>query len=238
MKKIALIKVGKTFDFILARQGDFEDWVISGMGVGRAECSIIDVCNGDPLPACREVSGIVITGSHEMITEHRDWSEQTAGWLPEAVAGNIPILGICYGHHMLAYAMGGEVGDNPRGREFGVVEVNLTPQSKGDILLGGLPPSLNLYACHSQSVLMLPPKALLLASSKMDPYHAFVLGKCAWGFQFHPELNASIAIEYIKTYREELKAEGQDPDALIGKCVETPWGKRLFRSFARVFRER
>lgn len=238
MKRIAVIKVGQTFESLKSREGDFQDWIISGMGIRREEARIIDVCDGDPLPVYPEISGIVITGSHEMVTEHQIWSEKTADWLPEAVEGNIPILGICYGHQLLAHAMGGEVGDNPRGREFGTVEVKPTPQAKTDSLLGGLPFPLRVHVCHTQSVLVLPPKAVLLASSMMDPHQAFAMGECAWGVQFHPEFNAHIGIHYIEAFRKELKEEGKDPDTLIETCDETPCGGRLLRRFARIVRER
>lgn len=237
MKRIAVIKVGKTFDSLKSREGDFEDWIISGMGIRKEEARIINVCDGDPFPEYREISGIVITGSHEMVTEHQHWSEKTAAWLPKAVKENIPILGICYGHQLLAHAMGGKVGDNPRGREFGTVKLRPTPQAENDLLFAGFPSSLKVHVCHTQSVLVLPPKAFLLASSMMDPHQAFLVGECAWGIQFHPEFNALIGIHYIETFRKELKDEGKDPDALIEKCAESPWGGRLLSRFARIIRE-
>ncbi len=238
MKKTAVIKVGKTFDSLKSQEGDFEDWIISGMGIRKEEARIIDVCDGDPLPEYREVSGIVITGSHEMVTARQVWSEKTAAWLPEAVEGNIPLLGICYGHQLLAHAMGGKVADNPRGMEFGTVDLKPNPLSKNDPLLGGLLSSLKVHVCHTQSVLVLPPKARLLASSMMDPHQAFVLGECAWGVQFHPEFNALIGMHYIETFRKELIDDGRNPDALIETCTETPLGGRLLSRFARIVRER
>ena len=54
-----------------------------------------------------------------MVTEHREWTECAAWWLRGAVERKIPTLGICYGHQLLAYALGGEVGDNPNGLEAG-----------------------------------------------------------------------------------------------------------------------
>ncbi len=238
MKSLAVIKVGKTFDSLKLREGDFEDWILSGMGIRREEALVIDVCDGDPLPEYRDISGIAITGSHEMVTEHPVWSEKTAVWLPEAVKKNIPTLGICYGHQLLAYAMGGKVGDNPGGREFGTVDLKRTLTAKNDPLLGGLPSAMKVHVCHAQSVLVLPPDAVLLASSTMDPHQAFLLGECAWGVQFHPEFNALIGIHYIETFREELKNEGKDPDTLIAECTDTPWGESVLRRFARIVRER
>jgi GMP synthase (glutamine-hydrolysing) len=153
MRQILIIKTGSTLPSLLASKGDFEDWVLAGMGIGDDPVSIVDVRDGSPLPAYNETSSVVITGSHSMVSDHDDWSERTAAWLAGAVERQIPILGICYGHQLLAYALGGKVGDNPNGHEYGTVEVRLNEHARQDPLLGGLPNPLKLHVSHTQSVL-------------------------------------------------------------------------------------
>ena len=53
----------------------------------------------------------------------------------------LPLFGICYGHQLLAHALGGEVGDNPVGREMGTVGIDLHPEAAHDPLFDGLPTS-------------------------------------------------------------------------------------------------
>lgn len=204
------------------------------MGVGRERVLMVEVCKEEPLPAYDKISGIVITGSHDMITDRSEWSERTAAWLPDAIERKIPTLGICYGHHLLAYALGGEVGDNPNGKEFGTIEVTLSPEADGIQLFKGLPNPVKFHACHTQSVLRLPPKAHRLASSDLDSNHAFMVGDCAWGIQFHPEFNVRILVEYIKEYRKALMDEGKDPERLIRQSEETPHGGLFLKSFTRI----
>ena len=69
-----------------------------------------------------------------MVTQHLQWSERIAEWLPEAAERQIPTLGICYGHQLLAYALGGKAGNNPQGPEFGTVDVHLTKKAQNDLL--------------------------------------------------------------------------------------------------------
>ncbi len=233
-----IVKAGKTLPSLRESMGDFEHWILSGMRVHSSEASIVDVRRGSKLPGHDDVSGIVVTGSHAMVTEHRDWSERTAKWLAGAVDKRIPILGICYGHQLLAYALGGEVGDNPRGPEFGTVEVKLNENARADGLFSGFPSSMRLHMSHIQSVLRLPDNAKLLASSAEDANQAFVVGDSAWGVQFHPEYNAEMTIKYIEYHRELLLKEGKDPDRLIKQCADTPYGFGMLKRFADIINEK
>lgn len=213
-------------------KGDFEDWILAGLNIGSEQHLVLDVRDGSPLPSFDTIAGIVVTGSHSMVTEHLDWSERAAGWLARGVESGIPVLGICYGHQLLAYAMGGEVRDNPEGREFGTVDVHLEDDAQNDALLGGFNSPIKVHVSHTQSVVRLPDRARRLAHSDRDRNQAFVMGDCAWGVQFHPEFDATVARTYIESYREILKEEGQDPEALLESSVDTPYGSAILERFA------
>ncbi len=234
MGAIHILKTGSTFPWLAARQGDFEDWVLAGLGVAREEATVVDVAGGEPLPPYRSVCGVVVTGSHASVTDHRAWSERAAEWLAGAVACQIPILGICYGHQLLAYALGGEVGDNPRGLEFGTLAVHLDPAAARDPLLAGFASPIRVHLCYQQSVLRLPPPARRLAASAMDPVQAFVVGDCAWGVQFHPEFNAAAVAAYVDHFRDRLRAENRDPEQVLASCMDTSYGPQILRRFARL----
>ncbi|WP_013321105.1 glutamine amidotransferase [Gloeothece verrucosa] len=233
-KPILIIKTGKTLTSIPAEKGDFEDWIISKMGISRQETIIAEVYKTFALPNFDEISGVVITGSSSMVTDHHDWSEKTAAWLVDAVRQELPILGICYGHQLLAYALGGEVGKNPKGCEFGTVDIDLDEKAAQDPLLRGLPSTIKAHICHQQSVLKLPDHAIVLASSEKDPYQAFKIGEVVWGVQFHPEFDPEISREYINFDRENLIKEQQDPDKLIEQITDTPYSNTILKRFFKV----
>jgi len=231
---ILVIKTGTTLPSLLATQGDFEDWVIAGLGLPFDQVLVVNVQAGAALPEPDDVAGVVITGSHSMVTDHEAWSERTAVWLCEAVERHTPVLGICYGHQLLAHALGGEVGNNPRGTETGTIDVYLNEAGYADRLLGGLANPLRVQVSHQQTVLRLPPGAKHLAGSDRDAHQAFIVGRNAWGVQFHPEFNAEVVRAYVNDEQEIMRAEGQDPDQISAQIEETIYGKEILRRFARL----
>lgn len=234
MKPILIVKAGGTYPDMAARHGDFEDWFIARMDRSAAPIETVSPFSGESLPQAASFGGIIITGSHDMVTEKHPWSEKTAGWVKQAVEAKIPVLGVCYGHQLLAHAMGGVVGDHPTGKEFGTVSIRLNEQGRQDRLFDGTPETFAAQVCHSQSVLQLPAGATLLASSAMDPHHAFSIGKQAWGVQFHPEFNGHMLRLYIQRFADDLNAQGRDVDRLLDEIRETPQSEALLRRFQRL----
>ncbi len=228
MAKVVIVKTGSTMPALKARRGDFEDWIRDGMGIRSDEVEVVDVSAGQPLPPASGAAGIVITGSHDMVTDRRDWSEQAAQWLGDAVDLGVPTLGVCYGHQLLAYALGGEVGDNPLGQEMGTTEISLVEPAFTDRLFRGLPAGFEVHVCHSQSVLRLPTKAVRLAGNAWDSNQAFRLGECAWGVQFHPEFDSQIMQAYA----------AEDGLPAGGRICEAPVGARVLTRFAAVVNRR
>jgi GMP synthase (glutamine-hydrolysing) len=130
--------------------------------------------------------------------------------------------------------MGGQVGYNPKGREFGTVEVRLLPAAADDPLLSHLPPVFRAQASHSQSVLHLPDGAVVLASNEHDRHHAFRLGRSAWGVQFHPEFDADIVREFTGFRAESLRADGLCPESILAAIEETPEAASVLARFAGI----
>jgi GMP synthase (glutamine-hydrolysing) len=228
-----ILKLGDTVASVAARRGDFDDWIVAGLGLPPEQTRSAQIHRGERLPPLEEVSAVVLSGSASMVTDREDWSEQTVAWLARAVEADLPILGICYGHQLLAQALGGRVGDNPRGREIGTVEVTL--EARGDDpLFAGFASSLCVQATHVQSVLSLPASAQRLGSNASDPNHAFRAAPCAWGVQFHPEFDADIMRGYLRERRAPLAAEGLDADALAGEVKDSPDGAALLRRFGEL----
>jgi GMP synthase (glutamine-hydrolysing) len=234
MPRIVMVKLGSTFQDVRSDMGDFEEWIVSRLGVAEDRINIVCPRTGDPLPEVDSRVGVVLTGAHEMVTDALDWSEAVAEWLAGAIAREAPVLGICYGHQLIAHALGGVVGNNPAGRQFGTVQVRLRPAARGDPLFSGLGSLMDGQTCHAQAVLKPPTGATVLAVSERDHCQAMRIGPCCWGVQFHPEFSVAATAAYIARCAEDLRAQGDCPAALRASLRETPASQALLARFARL----
>ena len=237
MRPIVILKTGNTLPGIDTARGDFDAWIAPGLGWREDEVRVVEAHRDEPLPPADAVSGAVVTGSPAMVTDHEPWSVRAGEWLAELVALGTPIFGICYGHQLLAEALGGDVGLNPRGREIGTVDIELFDH-QDDALFGGLGARMPAHTTHLETVLRLPEGARALARSALDDNHAFRVGACAWGVQFHPEFDADIMRRYVEARRAPILEEGLDADGIHAAVDETPASTGLLARFGELVRQR
>jgi len=247
---ILVLKTGEALPPVKRLFGDFEDWIARGLGLPVEALEVASVHEGEALPPVESIGGVVVTGSPLMVTHRADWSEAAARWLAGIVESDaVPVLGLCYGHQLLAHALGGEVGVNPMGREMGTVDVRFVsssstgggrePVAAVDGLLAPLFESGSFpgHMSHVESVLRPPEGARILASTDLDPHSVLVFGPRQWGVQFHPEFDRAIMRGYVEARREILEREGLDPAAMIEQTVETPALTAVLTRFADLVRE-
>ena len=231
MKKLFILKVGTTFNSTYKENGDFEDWVIKQVDNKKLKISILDIQKGAKLPNLDECAGIIITGSHSMVTQEEPWSVKIEKWIPSLIENSIPLLGICYGHQLLGKSMQGFTTFHKNGIEIGTVDVKLTKEAKDDELFKDMPNSFKVHTIHSQTVEDLPPNSVRLASNSHDKNHAFRIGKNAWGVQFHPEYNNKIMKSYIK---EIAKVKEIPQDELLNGVEQTNEANSILKKFGQI----
>ncbi len=260
---ILIVKLGDTLPELSTRLGDFEHWIAQGLQAEDAPVHIevadprpvhlgptVPEPSGSPhhptpptpLPAPDTVvqrrMGVVVTGSHAMVTDREPWSETTAAWLAELVARGVPVLGICYGHQLLAHALGGEVWPHPQGLEAGTIRVEPTEHAATDPLLDHLDGPFAAPSAHRQSVRVLPPGATVLARNAFEPHHAYRVGECAWGVQFHPEFGPDATRAYVHHLADTLRHQGVDTQALVDGVAPSPQATRVLARFAQWVAQR
>lgn len=232
-RPICIIKAGDTYPELAAREGDFDRWITAGLGADAVR--VVDPHDMTlPLPSASECAGVVISGAHAMLTDDLPWMQRLAEWTRKMVTAQVPYLGICFGHQLLATAMGGKVDFHPQGREIGSVPIELLPAAQADPLFVALPRQFVAHAVHAQSVRKLPKGATLLAGNAFEPTHAFRIGTCAWGVQFHPEFTPERLTAYLEHLSPDLIAASRDIAAIRAGLVATPVAARVLLRFARL----
>ena len=114
--------------------------------------------------------------------------ERTRPLVAHAFDITLPILGVCFGHQIIANMHGGNVHNNKEQNKFGAHEVHLTTEGAQDPLFKNLPQSFTAQYAHKDSVTNLPEGATLLATGASCRFSALRYGEKAYTVQFHPEI--------------------------------------------------
>lgn len=240
-RPLLIIQMGVPPQDITTRFGEQGRWMLDALGdidsvltePERADSFIVvRPASGEALPPVESVAGAIITGSWDMVTDLEDWSELTAAWIRVAYSAELPMLGICYGHQLMAHALGGKVDFHPQGRELGCHALHMQAEVSNDPLLNHLPAHFNALLSHEQAVLEVPGCARVLARSAHDPHQILRYGDHALSVQFHPEFSPALMRACIERRAPELADDGVDMHAMLGKIEETPYAARILTRFA------
>lgn len=233
MKPVTILLAGHAPDTIRARHGDFPAWFIHAARLPRSRVRVVHIADDEALPAIDTIAGAIITGSGAMVTDRLPWSERAASWIREAVDQALPLFGVCYGHQLMAHAMGGQVDYLPGGREIGTQLISRTDQAVTDRAGHALPANFRAHTTHEQSVLEAPAAARVLARSARDPHQMLRYGTHALSTQFHPEFSAEVMRAYV------LRKLADHPHAaalqleVFRDTAATPIARGVLRRFAR-----
>ena len=186
MKRLLLAKTGAPS--IAWRRGHFEHWFGPLFAPFDVRLQVWDAQLDAPPAGTWDA--MVVTGSPCSVHDRAPWSERAAGFLLDHI-DDTAILGVCYGHQLLAHALGARTGPNPSGAEYGVTPVQVTP----DPLFTGMGPVIDTYQMHSNAVLELPQGARRIARSARTSIQGFAIGDRVRTVQFHPEFDR----DYVRT---------------------------------------
>jgi len=143
---------------------------------------------GEPVPDLDRFTHVLLTGSEARFEEPASWFEVEADLVRDAVDRRLAILGSCFGHQMLAWALSGAryVRCAPR-PELGWIEIDIL---EDDPLFEGIPNPWNVFASHRDEVVDPPPPWRVLAATRSCAVQAIRYGdRPIWGIQPHPETN-------------------------------------------------
>ena len=183
--------------------------------------------DGD-IPEQFDVDGAVITGSRSSVYHDDPWIDATRPWVAEAVERDLPLMGVCWGHQLLADAVGGTV--EPMGEyELGYRTVRHT----GADIFEGVPEAFTVFTTHSDAVTELPAGADRIAENEYG-IQGFRHGN-VYGIQSHPEYDPETAeaVTRGKDLSEE-RIESVCAGITEEAYAEATAAKRVFDNFCRL----
>ncbi len=226
-----IVKTGTARTALADPDGDFEDWIARGLGRRVQVCSVYE---GDEPPTARATGGVVVTGSAAMVSDHEAWADRTAEWLRTAVDAGVPVLGICFGHQLLAHALGGKVGPNPRGREIGTIKSPWPMAPRPTPFSPGCPPG-STSTPHIWRASSSFPRA-----QSCSPRHRWIrttpsgAGPPGLGRPVPPRV---LRRDHPRLHRGQATGHAggrTDPDRLLAEVRETRWGGDILARFAQL----
>lgn len=183
--------------------------LLDSTNCGELSYEIFDSRNGQYPSHVDECDAYLITGSAESVFDDFEWIHQLRDYVIELAGHRKKTIGICFGHQMIASALGGEVTRAPQGWGVGVHSYEITdPQP----WLQPVASSFSLLCSHQDQVTQAPTGAKVFARSKFCPIAALSIGDYFISFQGHPEFEKAYA-EYLMRMREDEIGDSFD-DAL------------------------
>lgn len=173
-----------------------------------------------------ECDAWLITGSKAGVYDSHPWITALQDWIRNAYQHNQKLIGVCFGHQLLAHTLGGKAIKHPDGWGIGVHTAELCYQPDWFV---DAKPEINLLYSHQDQVVELPPKAHCLLSSDFCRYAGFMIPERVFTVQGHPEFSP----EYLKrllhrrqtcigaeTYKAGMLSINQATDAeLVGRWM-------------------
>jgi GMP synthase (glutamine-hydrolysing) len=231
-RAILIVQTGDPVPAVEARRGPFAKMITDRIGpLWQGYYRVADVRTDEP-PEVDGAAAVIITGSASNVPNREPWMLRAEAWLRDVVGSGVPVFGICFGHQMLAQALGGEVIRNPRGREMGTRTIT---KRSHDPIFDGLPEEFSANVTHIDTVGRPPEGAVSLALSPLDEHQAIRFSETCYGVQFHPEIDADIMRGYVEARREILISEGHDAEAIHAGVGEGDAGAETLRNFVRCF---
>ena len=168
----------------------------------------------------RPFAGLIVLGGSMGVHDQEQYSflGEEITLIKSAVAQSVPVLGVCLGAQLLAFALGGEVKQNTQ-QEIGWHPVSLTADAADDALWSRVQSPWTGFHWHGD-FFETPPGAVSLASSALTPCQAFRLSGNTYGFQFHLEVTEAIVRDWTREFAGELTREGLSADPILAGIAQ------------------
>ena len=195
MKKVIILDCGPSLKDVSREFGQSPEWIMAILKDTGCHFKWVKSHQGHTIKT-DEGEAWIITGSPRSVYDEDDWMLRLEENIRIAAESKIPVLGICFGHQLIAKSLGGSVEINPKGWELGSYSINLTSHGKKSSLFKNMKDEIIVYESHQDSVSKIPDGAVELAYNEKC-IQAFQLHDTLYSVQFHPEFSWDIMKKYV-----------------------------------------
>jgi GMP synthase (glutamine-hydrolysing) len=206
--QIGILQTGESPDALRAEMGDYPDFfetLLAGRGLTFRRWAVLRNAFPDSVNDC---DGWLITGSRFGAYEDHPWIPPLEAFIRQAYDAHVPVVGVCFGHQIIAQAMGGKVEKYPGGWSVGPTEYDFDGEK------------LTLNAWHQDQVTKLPPGAQVVGRTAFCENAALLYDDRMFSVQPHPEFRNDFVQGLI-----EKRGRGLVPDPLLDAAtarLDTP----------------
>ena len=177
--------------------------------IGAADAAVtfdtVSLPEGDALPDAGGLEAILITGSAAGVYDDIEWIAPLEQFVRTAHAAGVPMVGVCFGHQLIAQALGGVVRKSEKGWGLGRHVYDVAP---GNGLIDGT--QIALACSHQDQVITAPDGATIILSSDFTPYAGLLYGGGrTLSVQPHPEFSVGFALACCEMARSKGEAPGR-----------------------------
>ncbi len=203
--RVGLLQCGSLPPDIVADVGEYSAQFSKLLGGHDITIEAFDVVTGPPPQTVQTCDGWLVSGSAASTYDPLPWIGPVEGFLRQVVGAGVPVVGICFGHQLLAQALGGRVARAPGGWGAGVQCYELVGD-RPTWMTGAVDDSLHLVASHRDQVVELPAGAQVLARNEHCQVGAYTVGESVLAMQPHPEYDTDIS-RRLSSGRRELMGD-------------------------------
>ncbi|WP_299073853.1 GMP synthase [uncultured Paraglaciecola sp.] len=144
------------------------------------------------------------SGSRHGANDEQLWIRELEAFISKLYAAGIGFVGICFGHQLIATALGGRVEKSPKGWGIGIAGSQIVAKQSWMITSKN---EINLVVSHQDQICELPPQSQVLMSSDFCPYSMIQVGEHFIGLQGHPEFSRQYSYALMDSRRDRISAE-------------------------------
>ena len=204
--KIGLLQCDSVLDSLQEKHGNypamFRD-LFKGLD-SRIEFSVFDVREGEYPEDIHAFDGFITTGSRHGAEDDLPWIKELISFVQTLYQAQIKLVGICFGHQIIAKALGGKVMKSDKGWGVGMSVNEVVDDPSQHAWMQPAKAELKLIVSHQDQVVQLPKGSQVLAASEFCPAYMYRVGECFLSVQGHPEFSKAYSHDLMESRRDRI----------------------------------